>query len=171
MTESVLGAHSRVSTLHPYERAPPSLSPSPRPSHPTSTNPPCELCISAVGGKHYTGFAQGGGSLKISSWPLAVTLLDDRGEQLYIHHKQALKERGGEREGELLLYSGRGTKPKKKKTLISKTTKKMCQDLLVFYSMNQRFYLTRVPHMISITLTIPKITKDYFSLHGLREWW
>lgn len=92
---------------------------------------PCELCISAVGGKHYTGFAQGGGSLKISSWPLAVTLLDDRGEQLYIHHKQALKERGGEREGELLLYSGRGTKPKKKK-LISKTTKKCVKTCWCF---------------------------------------
>lgn len=39
MTESVSGAHRRVSTLHPYESAPPSLSPNPRPSHPTSTNP------------------------------------------------------------------------------------------------------------------------------------
>lgn len=49
--------------------------------------------------------------------------------------------------------------------------KKVSRPKLVFYSMNQRFYLTRAPHVISITLTIPKITKDYFSLHGLCEWW
>lgn len=46
----------------------------------------------------------------------------------------------------------------------------MCQDLLMFYSVNQRCYLTQVPYVISITLMIPKITKDFFSLHGLYEW-
>lgn len=118
------GALTAVSAHYIHTKAPhPACRRTPAP-HTQPQPTPCELCISAVGGKHYTGFAQGGGSLKISSWPLAVTLLDDRGEQLYIHHKQALKERGGEREGELLLYSGRGTKPKKKKKLISKTTKK-----------------------------------------------
>lgn len=47
----------------------------------------------------------------------------------------------------------------------------MCQDLLMFYSVNQRCYLTQVPYVISITLMIPKITKDFFSLHGLYEWY
>lgn len=37
----------------------------------------------------------------------------------------------------------------------------MCQDLLMFYSVNQRCYLTQVPYVISITLMIPKITKDF----------
>lgn len=40
----------------------------------------------------------------------------------------------------------------------------------MFYSVNQRCYLTQVPYVISITLMIPKITKDFFSLHGLYEW-
>lgn len=92
-------------------------------------------------------------------WPGLATL----------HSSETGAEGGREREEELRLYPGREAKPK---NMTSETNKKkMWQDLLVFYSMNQRFYLTRAPHVISITLTIPKITKDYFSLHGLCEWW
>lgn len=140
-------------------------------SAPFSVPPnPQELCISAVGGKHYTGLAHTSGSLKISSWPFAVTLLNDRGG---VSSSTFIRNRRWQREGERgraasLSWKGNETKKYDKR---NKQRKKKCQDLLVFYSMNQRFYLTQAPHVISITLMIPKITKDYFSLHGLCEWW
>lgn len=74
-------------------------------------------CISAVGGKHYAGLAHNSGSLKILSWPLAVTLLNDRGEQLHIHHKQTLKEkRGRERKSCFFILEGKRNQKNKKQT-------------------------------------------------------
>lgn len=72
--------HSNVSPSPEYDSGP--ALPAPRlPAHPHLTQPPAPpvtLCISAPGGKHYTGLAQGTASLNILSWLLAVILLVTR---------------------------------------------------------------------------------------------
>lgn len=57
---------------------PPFLFSNPEPPHPprpSRLRSPGKLCISALGGKHYTGLAQGSVSINILSWPLVVILL------------------------------------------------------------------------------------------------
>lgn len=147
--------HSNVSSSPEYKSTP-----IPLPPH-SCLHFPGKLCISALGGKHYTGLAQGSVALDIFSWPLAVILLMARvSSSTFIRASSegVVRERAAS--------SSLKEKPKRRQ----ETNKKMCQDLLMFYSVNQRCYLTQVPYVISITLMIPKITKDFFSLHGLYEW-
>lgn len=124
---------------------------------------PSKLCISAVGGKHYTGLAQVSVSLNISSWLPSRHPLHGRVSSSTFIRTSAEGEARGRKRASFFI-----TERKTKKTT---KRQKMCQDLLMFYSVNQRCYLTQVPYVISITLMIPKITKDFFfSLHGLCEW-
>lgn len=159
--------HSNVSSSPEYESTPSCLLPIPSsPTPPQPLRPSClccpsKLCISALGGKHYTGLAQGSVSLNILSWPLAVILLMARVSSSTFIRTSA---EGEARERESCFFISERKKPKRRQET------KMCQDLLMFYSVNQRCYLTQVPYVISITLMIPKITKDFFSLHGLYEW-
>lgn len=165
MIKSLSGAYTAMSARHLNTKASnPACcqSQAPSPTRPSCLHSPGKLCISALGGKHYTGPAQGSVSINILSWPLVVILLMARVSSSTFIRTSA----EGEGEGEGAASSS--LKDKTKKT--SKETKKMCQDLLMFYSVNQRCYLTQVPYVISITLMIPKITKDFFSLHGLYEW-
>lgn len=148
--------HSNVSSLPEYKSAPILHSPH------SCLYSPGKLCISALGGKHYTGLAPDSVALDIFSWPLAAILLMARvSSSTFIR----ASSEGVVRERESCFFI---SERKTKKTTRNK--KKKCQDLLMFYSVNQRCYLTQVPYVISITLMIPKITKDFFSLHGLYEW-
>lgn len=146
--------HHTLPAANPQPPSP--AQPSPCPS---CLHSPGKLCISALGGKHYTGLAQGSTSLNILSWPLAVILLVARVSSSTFIRRSA----EGEARESCLFISERKKTKRRQET-------KMCQDLLMFYSVNQRCYLTQVPYVISITLMIPKITKDFFSLHGLYEW-
>lgn len=163
MIKSLSGAYTAMSACHLNTKAPPLPAANP----PCTSSPPClhspsKLCISALGGKHYTGLAQGSIALDILRWPLAVILFMARVSSSTFIRTSA---EGEARESCFFFISERKTK---KTTRNQK--KKMCQDLLMFYSVNQRCYLTQVPYVIFITLMIPKITKDFFSLHGLYEW-
>lgn len=82
MIKSLPGAYIAMSARHLNTKVPqPACCQSPGPPLTTTTTPPSclhspgKLCISALGGKHYTGLAQSGVSLNILSWPLAVILL------------------------------------------------------------------------------------------------
>lgn len=162
MIKSLSGAYTAMSVCHLNTKAPhslPAANPPCTPS-PSCLHSPSKLCISALGGKHYTGLAQGSIALDILRWPLAVILLMARVSSSTFIRTSA----EGEARKSCFFISERKTKKRQQET------KKMCQDLLMFYSVNQRCYLTQVPYVISITLMIPKITKDFFSLHGLYEW-
>lgn len=80
MIKSLSGAYTAMSARHLNTKAPHPCCQSPTPPHPPppahpASRFPGKLCISALGGKHYTGLAQGSVSLNILSWPLAVILL------------------------------------------------------------------------------------------------
>lgn len=84
------------------------------PQFPSPPLPPClrspgKLCISALGGKHYTGLAQGSVSLNILSWPLAVILLMARVSSSTFIRTSA----EGEVRGSRFFTSGRKNKTKK----------------------------------------------------------
>lgn len=70
------------------------------------------------------------------------------------------------REEERLAPSSQKDKPKR-----PQEPKETRWDLLTFYSVNQRCYLTQVPCLwFSITLMIPKTSEEHFWLHGLYDW-
>lgn len=105
MIKSLSGAYIAMSARHLNTKAPhPACCRSPASQHPTIPPPPClrspgKLCISALGGKHYTGLAQGSVSLNILSWPLAVILLMARVSSSTFIRTSAEGEAGeGERE-------------------------------------------------------------------------
>lgn len=87
--------HSNVSSSPEYKSTP--ITHPPR----SCLYSPGKLCISALGGKHYTGLAQGSVALDIFSWPLATILLMARvSSSTFI---RACSE-GALRERELLLH-------------------------------------------------------------------
>lgn len=115
MIKSLSGAYTAMSARHLNTKAahpaccPPP--PKPPPPHPSHLHSPGKLCISALGGKHYTGLAQGSASLNILSWPLAVILLMARVSSSTFIRTSADGE-AGERES-CFFVSERKTKNKK----------------------------------------------------------
>lgn len=78
MIKSLSGAYTAMSARHLNTKAShPACcqSQAPSPTRPSRLRSPGKLCISALGGKHYTGPAQGSVSINILSGPLVVILL------------------------------------------------------------------------------------------------
>lgn len=150
------------------ESAPPRLFLS-FPTTPHCSHPPVTLCISALGRKHYMGQAQGSVSLNILSWLLAVILLmTGVSSPTYIRTRATggEEEERGEEEKERAASSTRREKYQKKGDQKPKCVE-TCWCFLVWTkdATSLKFHMW----FLSL-LTIPKITKDYFSLHGLCEW-
>lgn len=111
------------STPHTHTCSPPKLAANfPTPSL-------CVPCISAEGREHYTGQRCISGPLP----PPSSSLIRVSSSTLIT---ESSKE-GGQRK--LLLHL------QEKNQKVDKKQKKMCWDLLMFYSVNQRCYLTQVP--------------------------
>lgn len=120
MIKSLSGAYTAMSARHLNTKAPrPACcqSPAAPTPHPSCLRSPGKLCISALGGKHYTGPAQGSVSLNILSWPLAVILLMARVSSSTFIRTSA----EGEARGSCFFISERKTKKDDKKQKCVKT--------------------------------------------------